>query len=150
MDRLIICKTDHGRYSVRPIDWEGIWDKYGIIQENGLNHTAIFSEKEDAEFFVKAKEAEEQGKMLILPCKPGDTVYIIQKRYTKCQYGQEFDESVCCGCEAEECDSKKEFVIIPHKVTNLIYCVEIIPKIGKTVFLTEPEVNKALEDMKNE
>lgn len=64
MGELAVFKTNKGRYSVRPIEWEGIWDKYGRIQETGLNHIAIFSEKEDAEFFVKSKEAEEQGKYI--------------------------------------------------------------------------------------
>lgn len=63
---------------------------------------------------------EEQGKLLILPCKPGDTVYLLAKDAPKPQ-------------------------IIPHKVKNLIYCVEIIPKIGKTVFLTELEAKEAME-----
>lgn len=94
------------------------------------------------------EDLEEDGKMMILPCKQGDTVYIIQKKYTKCKYGQEFDESVCCGCEEEECDSEKKFAIIPWKVKNFIYCVEIIQKIGKTVFLNEQEAQKALEGMK--
>lgn len=71
------------------------------------------------------RELDKQGKMLILPCKPGDTVYLLAKDVQKPQ-------------------------IIHHKVKNLIYCVEIIPKIGKTVFLTEPEAEKALEGMKND
>ena len=91
------------------------------------------------------EDAEEEGRLVVLPCKVGDTVYIIQKIYTKCLYGQEFDESSCCGCEAEECDSKKKFVVISRKVYDLVYCVEIIPKIGKTVFTTREEAEKALE-----
>lgn len=82
MERLTVFQTDKGRYSVRPIDWEGIWDKQGRIQETGIHHIAIFDEKEEAEFFAKTKDMEEQGKLLILPCKLGDTVHVI----TRCNY----------------------------------------------------------------
>lgn len=58
MKQLIICKTDKGRYAVRPVTWEGIWTKDGKIRED-MNHTAIFSEKADAEKFVEWKRAEE-------------------------------------------------------------------------------------------
>lgn len=76
MDKLIICETDRGRYAVRPISWAGIWNEKGQIQES-LNHLALFIEKEDAENFAEWKEAEEQGKLLKLPCAVGDTVYVI-------------------------------------------------------------------------
>lgn len=79
VDQLTIYQTDKGRYSVRPINWEGIWDKQGRIREIGLNHIAIFDEKEDAEFFVRTKNLKEQGKLFGLPCKPGDTVYVLYK-----------------------------------------------------------------------
>ena len=78
MDKLIICKTDRGRYAVRPMSWAGIWNEKGKIKES-LNHLALFIEKEDAEKFVEWKEAEEQGRLLKLPCKVGDAVYRINK-----------------------------------------------------------------------
>ena len=74
MDKPIICETDRGRYAVRPMSWAGIWNEKGQIKES-LNHLALFIEKEDAEKFVEWKEAEEQGKLLKLPCAVGDTVY---------------------------------------------------------------------------
>lgn len=143
MDRYTVYETDNGRYSVRPIDWEGIWDKKGRIQENGLNHTGIFPEKEDAEFFCKAKNAEEQGKLLILPCKPGDILYETQF-------------------------NKRKWEIFPFKVNYF----EVMKSHGKTRieihfegtqgyalcdkngnldegwYLTEQEANEALEGMK--
>ena len=70
MDKLIICETDRGRYAVRPMSWAGIWNEKGQIRES-LNHLALFVEKEDAEKFVGWKEAEEQGKLLKLPCAVG-------------------------------------------------------------------------------
>lgn len=74
MDKLIICETDKGRYAVRPMNWAGIWNEKGQIKES-LNHLALFIKKEDAEKFVEWKNAEEQNRLLKLPCAVGDTVY---------------------------------------------------------------------------
>ena len=82
MDKLIISETDRGRYAVRPMNWAGIWNEKGQIKES-LNHLALFIEKEDAEKFVEWKEAEEQNRLLKLPCAVGDTVY------TACSWGIE-------------------------------------------------------------
>lgn len=76
MERLTIYETDRGRYTVRPMSWARIWNEKGQIKE-ALNHLALFIEKEDAEKFVEWKEAEEQGKLLKLPCAVGDTVYVL-------------------------------------------------------------------------
>lgn len=131
MERYTVFKTDKERYSVRPIDWEGIWYKKGRIKENGLNHTGIFAEKEDAEFFAKSKNAEEQGKLMILPCKPGDALYTI------------YQDENCCFVEK---------MIITEVTNKRVLCENqywySYSKFGKTVFLTEKEVKKALEGMK--
>ena len=50
---LIACQTDKGRFAVRPISWAGIFDIHGNIKEEGLNHTAIFMDEKDAQWYVK-------------------------------------------------------------------------------------------------
>lgn len=55
MGRLIVFETDRGHYVVRPEHWAGMY-KDGKIKKGGLNHTAVFMNKEDAELFVKCKE----------------------------------------------------------------------------------------------
>lgn len=50
---LIACQTDKGRFAVRPISWAGIFDIHGNIKEEGLNHTAIFMDEEDAQWYAK-------------------------------------------------------------------------------------------------
>ena len=72
------------------------------------------------------EDMEEQGKMLILPCKPGDTVYLLVN------------------------DGLNKPFIKEWKVLTIQCCVSLENKIGKTVFLTEPEAEKALEGMKND
>ena len=94
--------------------------------------------------------AEEDGRLVVLPCKVGDTVYEIHNRYTYCTpYKERFDEASCYGCE-EECDSHKEYEIIETKMCTLeIIAYNIrLGNFGKTVFLTREEAEKALEDMK--
>ncbi|MGN0481593.1 MAG: hypothetical protein ACI4EV_08480 [Lachnospiraceae bacterium] len=77
MERLVVYETDNGHFSVRPVDWCGIWNAEGKIKECGIRHTAIFENKEDAEWFANSKNAEEQGLLLRLPCNVGDTIYIV-------------------------------------------------------------------------
>lgn len=69
------------------------------------------------------EKLEDQGTLLKLPCKPGDTVYILVKEI----------EYIHC-----------------IKVESILSCVKIMKKIGKTVFLTKNEAQKALEKFKNE
>lgn len=144
MNRLSVYKTNRGRYSVRPIDWTGLWDKYGRIQENGLNHIAIFSDKEDAEFFVKAKEADEQDKMLILPCVPGDTVWLLhQTIQDKFEHKYSITKMTVVEQRGNKLNSVWFIIDGPYGRTSFSPS-----SIGKTIFLTEYEAQKALERMR--
>lgn len=148
MKRLTVFQTDKGRYSVRPIDWEGIWDKQGRIQESGIHHIAIFEEKEEAEFFVKTKDMEEQGKLFILPCKIGDHIYIndigivMQYTVTGFSVGKLNDDNEDDEDDMPECNE----IIIHYAHDSGVIEGEISAKyIGKTMFLTEDEAWKAVE-----
>lgn len=70
------------------------------------------------------EEAEKQGLLLRLPCKVGDTVYVLKF------------EGV--------------WRIIPHQVKTLGYIVQLIENeaIGDFVFLTKEEAEQILADMK--
>lgn len=84
------------------------------------------------------RNAEEQGLLVRLPCKVGDTVYKI----TRFCSGGIRD----CGYsyECSECPEYKPFIeYIEFKIT-------ILKDIGKTVFLTREEAERKLEEMKNE
>ena len=95
--------------------------------------------------------AEKQGLLLRLPCKVGDTVYVINGRYTKCtQEGQELDEYSCQGCECLECDSHKEYYIHTNKAVSLEWIVRYWKDIGKTVFLTQVEAEQKLKELKQQ
>lgn len=103
------------------------------------------------EKLMKCKEyehLEEQGLLLRLPCKVGDTVYCIYERYTKCsENGQEFDEYSCQGCECLECDSHKELYVQSQKAYSLDWIVLNLERFGKTVLLTQEEAEQKLKEM---
>lgn len=93
-------------------------------------------------------EADKEGRLVVLPCKVGDILYKIFKERAKCSaYGECFDEYSCCGCECE-CGSTIQYVIRPIQPNTLPSLVQYIGDIGKTVFLTREEAEKALEVMK--
>lgn len=94
--------------------------------------------------------AEEDGRLLILPCKPRDTTYVILPRYTTCsKYGQIFEGYSCLGCseDEEECDSHLEYYIWENKYTTLQWIIGNLERFGKTVFINREEAEKTLEEM---
>jgi hypothetical protein len=94
------------------------------------------------------EDLEEQGRLLKLPCKVGDTVYCIFNRYTKCTFNnEEFDECSCQGCEYE-CDSKKENYVQDMRAYSLDWIVTNLKNFGKTVFLTKSEAEAKLKELR--
>ena len=68
------------------------------------------------------ENSEEEGRLVVLPCKVGTRVYEIYQ---------------FCGCGAWEIEE--------HKIK-----LEDLDKIGKTVFLTREEAEKALKEMEKD
>jgi len=94
------------------------------------------------------EDLEEQGRLVILPCKVGNTVYCIFNRYTKCTFNnEEFDECSCQGCEYE-CDSKKENYVQDMRAYSLDWIVTNLKNFGKTVFLTKSEAEAKLKELR--
>jgi hypothetical protein len=104
---------------------------------------------EQAKELGEYKRLEEQGLLLRLPCKVGDTVYYISSQYSKCTaYGESFDdEYCCCGCE-EECDSRKEYYITEMQVGYIGWIIDKMGSFNEKWFLTKPEAEQALRKMK--
>ena len=84
--------------------------------------------KQLAEWLIQLKEyqsLEEQGRLIKLPCKVGDTVYkIINQR-------DNYDDTVY------------------QIVSATIFELSMIDKIGKTVFLTKAEAEQKLKEMES-
>lgn len=95
------------------------------------------------------EDLEEQGRLIKLPCKVGDTVYCIFNRYTKCTFNnEEFDECSCQGCEYD-CDSKKENYVQEMRAYSLDWIVTNLKNFSKTVFLTESEAEARLKELRD-
>ena len=110
---------------------------------------------DNAEYWRKAyfklkeyEDLEEQGRLIKLPCKVGDTVYCIFSRYTKCTpNNEEFDEYNCQGCEYE-CDSKKENYVQDMRAYSFDWIATNLKNFGKTVLLTKSEAEAKLKELR--
>lgn len=82
--------------------------------------------------------AEEEGKLVILPCKPGDTVYIIRE---DCDFSHDCYQSRTCN----KCEYRSLYV--DEEVFSLVDIVKNIRLFGITIFLIHEKAEKALEEM---
>ena len=105
---------------------------------------------DDLQYYKKLavyEDAEEQGLLLRLPCKPKSEVFLICSRYTRCSFEDvPFEESSCIGCE-NDCDSHKEIYIHRNSSVDVEWIVRNLNKFGKTVFLTKEEAEVKLAEM---
>ncbi len=87
---------------------------------------AFSDDTSKAERIRELLKADKDGRLVVLPCKVGDTVYRIFN------------------------PPSREPVISAHTLMSIDYIVRWVDKFGKTVFLTREEAEAALEAMKNE
>lgn len=117
-------------------------NKYGLCFEDGelswLKDAADLLEE-----LKSYKEAEEQGILVRLPCKPGDTVYTLSYRLT-CIHNYD-----CKVYQKWKCEDN-----IPCEYENKVYyvkeakfCFPMLQHIGEKVFLTREEAEKKLEEL---
>ena len=82
----------------------------------------------------KYQEADKDGRLVVLPCKVGDKLYRVF-------YGEIFEHRV---------GSMKYFAIQGKwDIETYPFCPCVESSIGKTIFLTREEAEKALEAMKD-
>lgn len=96
-----------------------------------------------AEKLTNMEQMEEQGILVRLPCKVGDTVYTLSYMYDckndyDCKAFQKWKCTENIPCEYEK---KKYFV------KKSQFCLTMLNSLGKTVFLTREEAEKALQEM---
>lgn len=90
----------------------------------------------------KLAEADRDGRVAVLPCKAGDTVYEVTSRKTISEYRVK-------AIRVELFCTFIEWDIVAGFVDKSIFGVPV-DEIGKTVFLTREEAEKALEAIKDE
>ena len=82
--------------------------------------------------------AEQEGRLAVLPCKVGAPVYRVGAGICKWREIDRCNE-YCSGYEYEDCwEGGKE--VLEEK-----FCLEMLDKVGKTVFLTREEAEAALK-----
>lgn len=113
------------------------------------------------ERLAKYEDMEEQGLLVRLPCKVGDTVYWLNYNRSACKtcdlFSSFYGVDCMCGKHYElypEINSvyddkhcPKHFIEIVKWKTDLGWIVEHLNDFGKTIFLTREEAEKALEDV---
>ena len=83
-----------------------------------------FHERQATQKLAEYENAEEEGRLVVLPCKVGDIVYKIM-------------------CQRDNFDDR------PYRIiTSVNFRLDMADDIGKTVFLTIEEAEKALKEMK--
>lgn len=87
-------------------------------------------------------EADKDGRLVVPPCKAGDTVYEVTSRKTISEYRVK-------AIRVELFCTFIEWDIVAGFVDKSIFGVPV-DEIGKTVFLTHEEAEKALEAKKDE
>lgn len=96
----------------------------------------------DLDRLEKLAEADRAGRLVVLPCKVGDTVYEVTSRKTISEYRVK-------AIRVELFCTFIEWDIVAGFVDKSIFGVPV-DEIGKTVFLTREAAEKALEAIKDE
>lgn len=100
------------------------------------------AEQEGVARLRELAEADKDGRLVVPPCKAGDTVYEVTSRKTISEYRVK-------AIRVELFCTFIEWDIVAGFVDKSIFGVPV-DEIGKTVFLTREEAEKALEAMKDE
>ena len=92
------------------------------------------------------EDAEEQGLLVRLPCKPGDSFFAVRKfcdEYGELEEPVEHWDSDCYGCNLP-CNGKLK--VVERKFNSIHHIIAEMESIGDSIFLTREEAEKALED----
>lgn len=143
-DELPVDKTEFDEEILDNLTIDPFSDVRGLIALFYRNLWAMADLREKLKYY---EDAEEQGLLLRLPCKPRSEVFLICNRYTHCSFEDvSFEESSCEGCEYD-CDSRKELYIHRNSSVDIEWITRNLNKFGKTVFLTKEEAEAKLAEM---
>lgn len=100
--------------------------------------------KHDIDHICELLQAEKDGRLVVLPCKVGDTVYTLG--YKPCHNGECAPDSYgCCGCE-DECDLKRD--IFEYVALSVDWIFQRRNRFGKGGwYFTREEAEAVLDGM---
>ena len=106
-----------------------------------------FSDKPEFTEHIRALlRAEKDGRLVVLPCKVGDSYFAVRKfcdEHGELEEPVEHWDSDCYGCNLP-CNAELE--IKEGKFNSIHHIVAERESIGVSIFLTREEAEKALED----
>lgn len=117
-------------------------DEVTALQKDWSDLCTIVGECGGIDRMRELAEADKDGRQVVLPCKAGDTVYEVTSRKTISEYRVK-------AIRVELFCTFIEWDIVAGFVDKSIFGVPV-DEIGKTVFLTREEAEKALEAMKDD
>ena len=134
---------------------EAAWERLAAYEDTGLTPQEVLSMKFEWCAMMDAlnsigggytrlrelAEADRDGRLAVLPCKAGDTVYEVTSRKTVSEYRVK-------AIRVELFCTFIEWDIVAGFVDKSIFGVPV-DEIGKTVFLTREEADRALEGKRN-
>lgn len=94
------------------------------------------------------EDAEEQGLLVRLPCKVGDTVWDNDFGYPKSYEIKAFSYGYCDNYVEPDIDIEDQIIFYYENYSGSIAGAFPMSEIGKIVFLTREEAEKKLEEMK--
>ena len=123
------------------------FDKLGrklkAYEDTGLTPEQILAMDEEYTKLAKElgeyKRLEEQGRLIKLPCKVGDTVW---------ENDEHLEVLTECKVDRFAFDNAGELYCIYSAKNGFFSAKRYIEEFGKTLFLTKAEAEKALEEMK--
>lgn len=142
---------------------ERLTEKSKVLDDYRLKDSSVDNCQEAINKLGKYEDLEEQGLLLRLPCKVGDTVWYIGSKCDKCE------EDDCYGCPYGRYGNKRDERFIYQMTVeqfrvrnNSIYMVDTdcvwssseisinTEQFGKTVFLTQAEAEQKLKEMESD
>lgn len=140
---------------------ETAWERLVRYEDTGLTPAEVLSMHSEWNAMISVlnsigsydrlrelAEADKEGRVVVMPCKVGDTLYHLSSAYTECTYGVRKDNYCCEGCEVP-CDSHEVIFIDTIRPSSLVATIRCCEELGKTVFRTREEAEKALEAKRN-
>ena len=138
----INSKTYVGKAINKLAEFEDLEEK--CIEEHGVGLRTMIDKFgefiDDIKKYNEYNDLEEKGMLLKLPCKVGDTVYIIRETQMCC-YGKTCDKDISC----KEC-----IMLNTHEIHETKFDLSYFYEFGKSVFLTKEEAEQALKKMEGE
>ena len=127
-DRLVERLAAYEDTGLTPVEIKSMQEEHFSGLEMAKLHSALMELK-------KYQEADKDGRLVVLPCKVGDTVYWV--------HGAVITE---CKVYRVQKNRKGLYICLKSNVSHGAFCADL--SIGKTVFLTSEEAEEALEAMK--